>query len=1272
MKNKVRTKKRMRAAIALFMLSVAGTEAGEYRVTDLGSFDPLSINDKGWVASQSSDSLAAVLFAGRTRTVQTGSSIARAVNDKGQIVGTHLFTYKDSGNNTVTATRAFRYADTPQGPLTDEVGVVPNGDTSEAFGINNSGHVVGYARVQISATPVVWEEHAFLYVDTSYDLGTLRRVGNINTGSIGARAYDINDQGDIVGRYEKSDKTAYAFLIYKTIPSTLPKLNGARSVARAVNNSGLVVGWYVTANGETHGFLYNPGSAENPDDDVLTDLPPLTGDTKSYAFDINDQGQIVGYSSSISNGIETRRAVLYENGVPKELTLLLTTTTGWAMQTATTINNNGEIAGAGRYANSYGNQETRGYRLSPQQPMSLFEYPRLPEERFPGASDSFGRAVAISGDTMVVGAQGENGNKGAAYIYTFVAGAWKETQRLAISDAASYTYFGNSVAIDGSTLVVGAYGRSTATASQAGSAFIFERTGGQWGPGQEIVSQDASSGAYFGGSVAIHNKTIVVGNGYKNGAYAFTLVGGQWTEQKIITEDLVANFGRLVAVSEDTILIKAAVCSSYCPDYAYVFRWSGTKWSQVQRLTYRSSIYDLKIRSNRIFIGSSNLVDIYEPAPAGASTPWILADQVVPFSDKAIYITGSTGFGASIAMEGDLLLVGASAGGMADATSPYSNSGSVYIYERVGRYWIDRKVLTASDAQANRGFGTAVALSGNSAVVGTSFGSGAAYAYAVCSSNCEDIYTADLALTLTPPTPNKVAAFGVVSYRLEATNRDTANTANNVQVRLPIPDLATFDSASAQCSATFGRVVCGLGSLKPGATVTLEVSFTAPPLAGDMTLSARISAVGPDPDSTNSNVTTVTEVTPPGAPQIRIVTPTVAGVTRFEGDDLKLKFDVDSVLLSKGGNEVEVEWEGTKIRYYSQALVSLGAASAGPHTVKVILRDNQNAILAQAEVTFEVKVVTPSVIVDYPKEGESVPCDGTSRVAPRFRVPVVPSGKRLELLVGEQLQMRAETVSELTLNLCAFSQDQEHILTLRMVDVNNAPAYSTSVSFKVVHARPEIKLDVPKDNKTYSRSAFEVLYTAKYYKDNTRVELRINDNAPILLKPDLDTFTPPAEQLTAGENKLSITLYDGDVASHVIERTFNLQDVSANADAPAKSGGGGVLDLLVLGFFGLVMLRRRGASRGQILTKTTVRSRFPRSSLVSHPTTYKSRCVDRLPGHLYVHSRPRCSGPVPRRYQCRKYADRFACPGSWPMTLVPPHVSSLRAGGPAKTPVNLE
>lgn len=1274
--NKIRMKKRMCAAIALFTLSVAGAQAAEYRITDLGYFDPLSINDKGWVAGTGTSSGQASLFAGRLRTVQPGSSIARAVNDKGQIVGTHPFTYNDSG--TVIPKRAFRYADTPQGPLINEVGVLPNGDTSEAFGINNSGHVVGYARIQTSAMPVVWEEHAFLYVDTPYDLGTLRKVGNVNTGSIGARAYDINDQGDIVGCYEKSDKTEYAFLISKTIPSTLPKLNGARSVARAVNNpreenrSGLVVGWYVAANGETHGFLYNPGSAENPDDDILTDLPPLTGDTKSDAFDINDRGQIVGYSSGISNGVETRRAVLYENGVPKELTPLLTTTTGWILRTATAINNNGEIAGVGAY-NSSGYLQTRGYRLSPQQPMSLFEYPRLPETRFPGTSDYFGQVVAISGDTMVVGAWGENGSKGAAYIYTFVAGAWKETQRLAIPDAASYTYFGNSVAIDGSTLLVGAFGRSTATVSQAGAAFIYERAGDQWGLKQEIVPKDASSSAYFGSSVAIHNKTILIGARQKNAAYVFTLISGQWTEQqKLTTTDSVSYFGSQVAVSHDTIVVKADGCGYYCVGFVYIFQWIGTEWSQLQRLTYGSSYY-VKLLNNRIFIGYSNaIVDVYEPAPAGVPTPWILTDQVAPFGEKALYIGQFTAFGQSIAIDGDLLLVGAPNGGTSDATSPHSSSGSVYIYERVGPYWVDRKVLTASDAQAGRYFGTAVALSGNSAVVGTNFGSGAAYAYAVCSSNCEDIYTADLALTLTPPTPNKVAAFGVVSYRLEATNRDTANTANNVQVRLPIPDLATFDSASSQCSATFGSVVCGLGSLAPGATVTLEVSFAAPPLAGNMTLSARISAVGPDPDSTNSNVTTITEVTPPGAPQIRIVTPTAAGVTRFEGDDLKLEFRVDSVLLSKGGNVVEVEWKGTKIRYHSQALVSLGAARAGPHTVKVILRDNQNAILAQDEVTFEVKVVTPSVLVDYPKEGESVPCDGTSRVAPRFRVPVMPSGKKLELLVGEQLQMRTEAVSELTLNLCAFPQDQEHILTLRMVDVNNAPAYSTSVSFRVVQARPKFELTVPRDNGLYSRSTFEMVYKVMYYKPNTSVELRINGNAPILLSPELDTYAPPSEQLIAGTNTLTITLYDGGVASPAIERTFNLQDVSANADAPAKSGGGGVLDLLVLGFFGLVVLRRLGASRGQILTKPTVRSRFPRSSLVSHPATYKSHCVDRLPGHLYVHSRPRCSGPVPRRYQCRKYADRFACPGSWPMTPVPPHVSSLRAGAPVKTPVNLE
>lgn len=1278
--NKICMKKRICAATALFTLSIAGAQAAEYQITDLGDFTPTSINDQGWVAGEG-PAKNAVLFAGRIRPLLPGDSIARAMNEAGQIAGTHKYEYKDRNNNTVRATHAFRRLDTPQGPNTQYLDLVPKSNYSEGYSINKSGDVVGYVRVNE-------EDHAFVYTNDTNQMTALGAFTGIS-----AYAYDINDEGDIVGAFKNAEGTfrAFRYTRQQAAADYFSALNGAPSKAQAINNNGQVVGYYLLASGKQRAFLY--------ENETLIDLGTLPGDTQSGALDINDQGQIVGYSIN-SNGA-SMRPFLYENGQMKELSSMLATT-GWTLQTATAINNRGEITGTGigkyQKPDTSAGYVTRAYRLSTITPYS-FEYPKLPIAHTPTNGDYFGQSIAINGDTLVVGAPGENNGKGRVYVYRLENGWWREKQKLSAKTPVTGDRFGSALAFDGSTLVVGAPGRSSGT-YRSGTVVIFDATLPEWEQ-IEVPPSDASAMAGYGSAVAVDEGWIVVGhssNTNNAAAYVLRRDGMSWIEQKIWTRDsslpgYKAYYGRAVAIEGGTIVVGTqGWCAQGGSGAAfakpYVFEWSGSDWFELEPLPSGQGHHkvSLAINSKRIAVGKPDLrtVNIYARTKTGMEARWELVDSVKPIDATPDiwnhpgcipgYLGGDPAkFGSSVALEADRLLVGA----------PEESAGAVHIYEYKPDwpYWTEHKKLVASGMlplPPSLQFGRAVALFGNNALVGTSHATGAVYAHALCSSPCPDILSADLAISASGLL--SVRAQSTINYRIRITNNDGANTTKNVQVTIDIPSLVEYDSSSAECEKVIDEVVCMITSIKPRSEVFMDVWFTSLPVAGSISTQMRVTAAGPDPTSANNSFDITTTVTGLGPPAVNIKEPAAGStVSRFEDEAVMLMYTLTSLGLSNGGNTATIELLDRQsgqtvkdVRDTTSLRVDLGRLMAGPYTLKVLVHDNQNRELTQHEVTFEVKVVIPSVNIVYPIPGKPIQCGGTTIIAPRFNVPVMPPGKMLELLVGEQLQMRAEAVSGLTLNLCALPQDQEHILTLRMVDVNNTPAYSTSVKFSVVQARPEIALNVPIDNKTYSRSAFEVLYTAKYYKDNTRVELRINDNAPILLKPDLGAFTPPPEQLIAGENKLSITLYDGDVASPAIERTFNLQDVSANADAPAKSGGGGVLDLLVLGFFGLAIMRRQGAFRGQNLTSITAQLLCPPASPSFRPATYKSRCVDRLPGHLYVHSRPRCSGPVPRRYQCRKYADRFACPGSWPMTPVPPHVSSLRAGAPARTPVNLE
>ena len=106
----------------------------------------------------------------------------------------------------------------------------------------------------------------------------------------------------------------------------------------------------------------------------------------------------------------------------------------------------------------------------------------------PVAGDGFGSAVAISGNTVVVGAYGTNSNTGAAYVFDLstCGGACTEKNKLSSSNGAEYDVFGISVALDGNTVVVGAEGEG----NSSGAVYVFARSGTTWSLQAQLVPQD--------------------------------------------------------------------------------------------------------------------------------------------------------------------------------------------------------------------------------------------------------------------------------------------------------------------------------------------------------------------------------------------------------------------------------------------------------------------------------------------------------------------------------------------------------------------------------------------------------------------------------------------------------------------------------------------------------------------------------------------------------------------------------------------------------------
>ncbi len=291
----------------------------------------------------------------------------------------------------------------------------------------------------------------------------------------------------------------------------------------------------------------------------------------------------------------------------------------------------------------------------------------------PADGDLFGNTVDIDGDTIVVGAANEGVQRsGAAYVFVRSDGGWNQQSRLALSGGNPFDGFGTSTAIDGDTIVVGAV-RGEGRNGDDGAAYVFTRTAQTWAGQAVITASDGGSGDRFGERVSIDDGTIVVGSprAQDSGAtYVFVGSGDSWSEQAILqaaSTDEDDEFGDAVAIDGDTIVVGANRAEGNgisLSGAAYVFTRVGTVWSEQE-----------------ILVGS----DTY---------------------------TGDF-FGASVAIDGDQIVVGSTFGDSARSTA-----GSAYVYARSGLRWTEQQILGSSSPTISDRFGAAVDLDVGTVVVG--------------------------------------------------------------------------------------------------------------------------------------------------------------------------------------------------------------------------------------------------------------------------------------------------------------------------------------------------------------------------------------------------------------------------------------------------------------------------------------------------------------------------------------------------------------------------
>lgn len=153
------------------------------------------------------------------------------------------------------------------------------------------------------------------------------------------------------------------------------------------------------------------------------------------------------------------------------------------------------------------------------------------------ADDLFGRSVALHGGTALIGAAGVDvggqEDAGAAYVFTYDGTSWSEQAKLTASDAAAGDWFGLSVALQGSTALIGAPGADVGGQAGAGAAYVFTYDGASWSEEAEFTASDAAANDWFGVSVALQGGTALVGavfadaGGQEDAGAAYVFLLGQ-------------------------------------------------------------------------------------------------------------------------------------------------------------------------------------------------------------------------------------------------------------------------------------------------------------------------------------------------------------------------------------------------------------------------------------------------------------------------------------------------------------------------------------------------------------------------------------------------------------------------------------------------------------------------------------------------------------------------------------------------------------------------
>ena len=365
--------------------------------------------------------------------------------------------------------------------------------------------------------------------------------------------------------------------------------------------------------------------------------------------------------------------------------------------------------------------------------------------------DTFGWSVAMDGDTVVIGARGDEPNDdnlrtGSAYVFIEPDTGWAtstETIKLVATDGANNDEFGESVAVDGDTIVVGAHEHDADDVSDAGAAYVFTKPIDGWDTGRatstetiKLLATDGAEGDLFGFSVAVDGDSLLVG-AYLYGVTNVSSAGivyvfgnpEEWTD--------IPDSGAATTTSH--------IVTGLTNDVEHSFRVRGVNAAGAGFASAGAGgtpTFAIPDPPDGLTADAGDaVVDLSWVDPEDSTIDKYQLLQITQGDKLTAASTGDPvvrgdGFGISVAMDGNTAVVGA----YQDDDATNDNSGSAHVFTRSSSAapWSWSAKLTASDAATDDEFGIAVAVDGDTIVVGAhqnDSSKGAAYVFTWNSSN---------------------------------------------------------------------------------------------------------------------------------------------------------------------------------------------------------------------------------------------------------------------------------------------------------------------------------------------------------------------------------------------------------------------------------------------------------------------------------------------------------------------------------------------------------